>query len=278
MHQAQLRKQIFLIIVWFSEGILVGLSAILPGISGGTLCLAFGMYRPAIETISHFKDGIKKNGLMLSVFIIGVAIGFIGLSGLTAFLIGKYSNLVTYTFIGFIIGTIPLLWLEAGTEGRKYSSYISLISGIIIIITVLFLIETRIAVVISTNTGGFILCGLLWGLSFIIPGLSSSSLILFFGLYQPMLKGIYDINLKVLIPMGISFVLCVISLSKVVGWIYKKYYSIISHVVIGIVIGTILMILPDINTFLHNGALNTMLIISGAIISFCLTKNSSIKV
>lgn len=45
--------------MWLLEGVVVGFGAILPGISGGTLCVAFGMYRPLIETLSSLKTGIK---------------------------------------------------------------------------------------------------------------------------------------------------------------------------------------------------------------------------
>ena len=121
------RGRLLLFVIWFFEGVLVGLGAILPGISGGTLCVVFGMYQPAIETISNINFGIKKHGLMLSVFFIGAALGFIGLSGLAAFLMEREIALVTCAFIGFIIGTFPDLWNEAGKKGRNKTSYTALV-------------------------------------------------------------------------------------------------------------------------------------------------------
>ena len=54
------RSAILTCILWVLEGILVGFGAILPGVSGGALCAAFGMYHPLIETFSAPKDGIRK--------------------------------------------------------------------------------------------------------------------------------------------------------------------------------------------------------------------------
>lgn len=99
------KNKLLLCLLWLLEGAVVGFGAILPGVSGGTLCVAFGMYRPVIETLSNLRSGIRKHGFMLGVFLLGVAIGFIGLSGIAAILLEKNTVIVTCAFVGFIIGT-----------------------------------------------------------------------------------------------------------------------------------------------------------------------------
>ncbi len=42
------------------KGIIVGFGAIMPGISGGTLCVAFGMYKPLIEVFSKPRERLEK--------------------------------------------------------------------------------------------------------------------------------------------------------------------------------------------------------------------------
>ena len=85
----------------------MGFGAILPGVSGGALCAAFGMYHPLIETFSAPRDGIRKYWRMLLFFAVGAGIGFVGLSGLTARLMDKNTTLVVCAFAGFILGTLP---------------------------------------------------------------------------------------------------------------------------------------------------------------------------
>lgn len=236
-----------LLLIWLLEGIVVGFGAILPGISGGTLCVAFGMYRPVIETISDVKSGIKKHGLMLSVFLFGIAAGFVGLSGAAAWMLERNTVLVTCAFIGFILGTFPELWQDAGAMGRTRESYTAMMLAFSVMLLVLIFLKKGSTVSIEPDLPGYLLCGCLWGMSFIVPGLSSSSLLLFFGLYQPMLKGIAALDMKVLLPMGAGMILYVLLFSRAVGYAYQKQYGIVSHGVMGIVAATVVMILPKWN-------------------------------
>lgn len=265
------KNKLLLCLLWLLEGIVVGFGAILPGISGGTLCVAFGMYRPLIETLSSPKAGIKKYLFMLGIFLVGIAVGFIGLSGIASILLEKNTTLVTCAFIGFIIGTFPELWRDAGEQGRKKSSFVSLAVCFTVMILILALLRTKLSVTVAPGIWGYLLCGLLWGFSFIIPGLSSSSLLLFFGLYQPMLEGIATFDFRVLIPMGIGMAACVLLLSKAVGVAYKKKYSIVSHGVLGIVGATAVMILPKLGSTPLDIILYVICIVGGAAVSWGLS-------
>ena len=43
------------------QGAIIGVGAILPGVSGGVLCVAFGIYEPMMELLSHPFKALKKN-------------------------------------------------------------------------------------------------------------------------------------------------------------------------------------------------------------------------
>lgn len=262
------RNKLLLCLLWIFEGVVVGFGAILPGISGGTLCVAFGMYKPIIDTLSHVKSGLRKHALMLVTFFTGVLVGFVALSGLAGLLLKQNTALMTCVFIGFIIGTFPELWQEAGSKGRTKKSIAALFFGFITMITLLWLLESNTSVSIAPGTFGFLLCGVLWGLSFIVPGLSSSSLLLFFGLYQPMLTGIASFDLKVLIPMGLGMALCVLLLSRIIGNTYKKHYSASSHAILGIVAATAIMILPEWDGSMDTFFINALALICGGVLSY----------
>lgn len=269
------RKNILMWLVWILEGVACGFGAILPGISGGALMVAFGMYRPLIETISHIKQGLKKYGMMLIMFVIGAALGFVGLSGLTAWLLEKNTTLVTCAFIGFIMGTFPELWHDAGEkEGHKRGPVIGMCVAFVVMCIVLSLLSSAFNVTIPQNFIGWIICGVLWGLSFIVPGLSSSSLLLFFGLYQPMLDGISHFNFAILIPMAIGMAACVIGLSKSVDKAFEKHFSAISHALIGIVAATAVVILPEWQG-IGAALINLLFIVGGFVISWLFTVMSA---
>ena len=141
-------------ILWLLEGVIVGFGAIMPGVSGGALCVAFGMYKPLIGILSDPKTSIKKHWKMLGVFLLGGAIGFIGLSGVADWLMLKNSQAVTCAFIGFIIGTVPGLWIDAGKKGRKLSSYVAMIAGFAVMLGLLWLLKSQSTITFQANICG----------------------------------------------------------------------------------------------------------------------------
>lgn len=246
MKQKISKNKILQIIIWIFEGILVGIGAILPGVSGGTLCVAFGMYRPILELLNDIKGGIKKHFLMFLSFFIGVFIGFVGLSGAVDKLMQLNASLITFIFVGFIVGTIPELFSEAGERGRNKYSYISIAAALAVMLPILLLLNSNYSFTIEPSIFSFALCGVFWGLSFIVPGLSSSSLILLIGLYQPMNEGISHLRPAVILPLGVAMLVTVLLLGKVMNILLNKAYSVVTHAVIGFVISTVVMLI--INT------------------------------
>ena len=262
------REKQLRLLLWLLEGIVVGFGAILPGVSGGTLCVAFGMYRPIIDTLAHVRSGIRRYGLMLLTFFVGVFIGFVALSGLAAWMLERDTALVTCLFIGFIFGTFPELWKDAGTQGRTGRGVFAMILGFVGMAVLLGLLKTTAAITVAPGVAGFLFCGILWGLSFIVPGLSSSSLLLFFGLYQPMLAGIASFDLKVLLPLGIGMAMCVLLLSRIIERTYQNHFSIVSHGILGVVAATALMILPKWDGSAQMLITNLLAILSGCALSY----------
>jgi len=261
------------LIVLMLKGVLVGFGAIMPGISGGTLCVAFGMYQPIMNLLTHPFQELKKNWLTLMFFIIGGGLGFVGLSGLAGWLMAKNESAVVCAFIGFILGTVPELWHDAGKKGRGKSSYISMAAGFVILLALLIILENSASVKLNADFWSFLLCGVLWGLSFVVPGLSSSTLIMFFGLYQQMLDGISTLSMSVLIPLAIGVAACMLILPRGVNAAFGKWYSQLSHAIIGVVLASTVMVIPE-GAFgsVKSALISIAFIIAGAVVSFLLSR------
>lgn len=273
MNDKPQKINIFNLIVLLFKGALVGFGAIMPGISGGTLCVAFGMYQPIMNLLSHPFKELKKNGVNLFFFILGGGLGFIGLSGLAALLLEKDSTAMICAFIGFIIGTIPDLWHDAGKQGRKGSSYASMAIGFAVLLAILLSVRASDGISVQPDIWGFLICGVLWGLSFVVPGLSSSTLIIFIGLYQPMLDGISALSMPVLIPLAIGAGACLLALPRAVNAAFDKWYSQLSHAIIGIVLASTVTIIPmEMFDSAKSILLGVVYIILGAVVSYFLTK------
>jgi putative membrane protein len=84
------------------------------------------------------------------------------------------------------------------------------------------------------------------GLGLIVPGMSPSNFLIYFGLYDKMAIGIKDFDFGVIIPLLLGFIICVILFSKVAAWMFRKYYSRMYHFILGLVIGSSLAIFPTV--------------------------------
>ena len=90
----------------------------------------------------------------------------------------------------------------------------------------------------------FVICGLVWGLSLVIPGLSSSSVLLYMGLYEPMTAGIAALDFSVILPLLLGLALTVAALARLVNDMFEKHYALISRLVLGFVVASSLKIVP----------------------------------
>ena len=109
------------------QGALIGLGAVLPGISGGVLCVVFGIYKTIMEFLADPIRKFKTHVPKLFPYGIGLILGFMGIAKLLAFLLDKYPAPSVCVFIGLIVGMLPSLFREAGEKGRSSASYVALV-------------------------------------------------------------------------------------------------------------------------------------------------------
>ena len=231
-------------IVAFFEAALIGVGGILPGISGGILCVIFGFYRPLVETLSDPLHKLVPNLKHIITLALGSAFGFLGLAKLISGVMEKNSALSICVFVGLIIGTLPDMWKDAGKEKRGAGSWIALAVTTIMFLSFFTYLEYGAEINITPNIFWYFFIGIIWGISIVVPGLSSSSTLMFLGLYQPMVDALADIDVVALIPILVGIVTAIVALSKLVAMIYLKHHSVASHIIIGIVLATTIPLIP----------------------------------
>ena len=91
------------------QGIVIGIGAVLPGISGGVLSVVFGVYQPIMEFLADPVSCLKTHLPVLFPVFLGYGIGFLGVANLLAFLLEKHSAFSICFFLGLIFGTVPSL-------------------------------------------------------------------------------------------------------------------------------------------------------------------------
>ena len=91
-----------------AKGIVVGLGAITPGLSGSVLLVIFGLYHKALNAISTIFKNFKKNLLFLIPLALGIGTGMLLFSKIAQFFLNNYEMQTRFTFLGLVVGTIPL--------------------------------------------------------------------------------------------------------------------------------------------------------------------------
>lgn len=258
---------------WFVrliKGIIVGIGFILPGLSGGVLAVIVGMYDPLIKFLANLKYKFLKNVMFFLPFAIGAAIGIVLFAVVVEKAFGKYAAQFVCLFVGFVAGTFPSLYKTAGKQGRKAKDIVILTLSTIGIFA-LMLVGGQQLTEVSPNILSWLASGLLMGLGLIVPGLSPSNFLIYFGMYDKMATGIKDFDFSVIIPLVIGFILCVILFSKIAAYLFKKYYSGMYHFILGLVVGSSLAIFPTVvfPAFTAEGLSAAGLSFGGALL-FCL--------
>lgn len=230
-------------------GALVGVGAVLPGVSGGAFCAAFGIYRPMMDFFAHPAKNFKKNLKFFLPFLIGCALGFVLLSGIVARLLELSAAIVTAFFIGCIGGTMPSLYKEA--NGKEWKLYHWLILAASTAATIWGLVSmNKVADMefLISNPKSFqyivvwAVCGVIFALGAIVPGMSPSSIIMYAGLYGHMTEAIGKLQMNVLLPYLFGVVLCIVLFSKLISWLFDRAGSGMFAFVIGIVIASTVLV------------------------------------
>lgn len=237
------RFSIFKIVGHIFQGALIGLGAVLPGISGGVLSVLFGVYKPLMEFLANPVKCLKTHLPFLLPYLIGYVLGFMGVANLLSFFLTRYPAPSICLFVGLIAGMLPSLWEEAGLHGRNHFSYLSLgLSMLAVLFLLLFL--RRASILIIPGFGWYLFCGFCLALSIIAPGMSFSALLMPLGLYTPFIDGIGRLSPHVLIPGGIGALITIVFLSRTVNNLFQEHYSVTFHGITGVILSATALTIP----------------------------------
>ncbi len=236
------------IIDWFvrlAKGALVGIGAIVPGFSGGVLAVVFGIYEPLMRFLSNLRVKFLENFRYFLPVGIGGVVGVVAFSAVVDFAFSNYAAQFTWLFIGFIAGTLPALVKTSGKEGRKPWHWAILAGMAALTFFYMRWIESIQNVTMAPSIWSWLLSGILMGLGMVVPGMSPSNFLIYLGLYQPMASGIRQLDLAVILPIMAGVILCVLVFAKLVSMLFNKAYTLMYHLILGIVVGSTIAIIPS---------------------------------
>ena len=241
-------------------GTLMGLANLVPGISGGTMLLAVGVYPSFINAIADLTVlRFKPRPLIVLATIAGAATLAIGLlAGPTRALVIEERPLMYSFFIGLTLGGLPLVWRLAQPVTRSVW-----IAG-----AVAFALMVAMAVGTDGGNGShaasmpmLVLSGLAGASAMILPGISGGYLLLLLGQYEPILAAIDEVkegligpagfdlarilaSMDVVIPVGVGVVLGVVGVSNLLRWLLDRYEKPTLGVLLGLLLGAVVGLYP----------------------------------
>lgn len=235
------------------KGIMIGAGAILPGISSGVLCVIFGIYDKLLDSVLNLFKDFRKNFKFLFPIALGGIIGIIIFSKLLQFLLYKYPLHTKSIFIGLILGGVVLLFKDISQKNKiKISNMIYLLISLFIGIFMVYF-ENKIGLKNIENISYIYLglCGFLMSIGIVVPGVSSTIILMLMGVYSLYLSSVATLYLPVLIPMLVGVLLGSFIFMKIIKFLLDRFYIRTMFLIIGFTLGSIFVLFPDINTILE---------------------------
>ncbi len=232
------------------QGMVVGIANIIPGVSGGTMMVAMGLYDKLIHAITHLKSEFKESLKLLVPIFLGSGIAIVALSRLFEFLLENYPIPTNFAFCGLIAGSLPFIFKKVKGHSVSVGRAVCFIIFFAIVILMAVMGETSgNAADVSfglINVVKLLLVGIIAAATMVIPGVSGSMMLMLLGYYDTILKTINNfmdalvafdmqeilVQCGILIPFGIGVILGIFLIAKIIEFIFSKaeihaYYAII---------------------------------------------------
>lgn len=261
------------------SGVVIGVANIIPGVSGGTMMVAMGIYDKLISSITGLFKDFKKSLRFLFPIALGMALGIVILSKVITVMFDVIPFQTNCLFIGLIVGSFPFIVKHVKGHSVKIQHIIAclLFFGLVLGSAVLGATSGAEA----TLVGGIVpmiklfAVGVIASATMIIPGVSGSMVLMILGYYDSIVSNIslfienvltWNVDgilegLMIFIPFGLGVVAGIFLIAKVVEIIFQKFPLVAYWAIIGLIVASPFAI------FISAGleGVNVISVITGAI-------------
>lgn len=204
------------------KAFLIGGSMLIPGVSGGTMSMIFGVYERLIAAVNAHK---KEDLLFLLRFTLGAGAAFLLLSAPMAALSQSYPREMGFFVIGVMVGGVPVIYQAAGKPDISRSCAAALIFGIALVF-LLRLLPANLFQGGGASIKGILLqfaTGILGALALVLPGISFSSMLYLMGVYEFLLNAMGTGQIFLLIPFLAGGIIGVLLLTRFLDRAMKEH-------------------------------------------------------
>lgn len=259
------------------KGIAIGAGAILPGISSGVFCVIFGLYDKLLDSILNFFSDCKSNIKFLLPIIIGCVLGISLFGKLLNYCFYEFPIQTKCLFIGLILGSIPSLLKDINSKEKfKPFYFVFFLLALLVGIICIFLENSFSSHSLQNiNFAYLIICGFFMSIGIVVPGVSSTIILMLLGVYNIYLTSVSTLYFPVLLPIFIGVLIGGFCFMKLTKYLLDNFYAPTFYCIIGFTIGSILVLLPSFSSIL-DVSIGVLSVILGFFITKIFTFNSEI--
>jgi len=239
-------------------GVLMGLANLVPGISGGTMLLAAGVYPAFIAGIAEVSTLRFRTRSIVSLasIVLAAVTGILLLAGTMKELVTLHRWVMYSLFIGLTLGGLPLIWRLARPITPAVWSGAAVAFGLMVLMALAGGAGARGG---EPSTGLLFLSGLSGAAAMILPGVSGGYLLLLLGQYEVILGGIDQVKqgllggggsdallgaAGVVIPVGLGVVVGVVGVSNLLRWLLRRHAKVTLGALLGLLLGAVVGLWP----------------------------------
>lgn len=226
-------------------GLLMGIGCVLPGVSGGVMAVSFGLYRPMLDAVLGIFHDTRRKLLFLAPLALGGAAGLLLGARCLGTAMRLYEKPMLCLFTGFILGGVPDLLAEAEAGGRFRRRWLGALAGGVLLALPMALLRAQgVERALSLTPLQALAVGLAEGVGTVVPGLSTSFLLMNLGWYQAYLDALAHPQAGVLGLVALGFAASALASMKAVQWLFDHARGYAYYAVLGFLLVSVALVFP----------------------------------
>lgn len=226
-------------------GLLIGIGCVLPGVSGGVMAVSFGLYRPMLDAVLGIFHDTRRKLLFLAPLALGGAAGLLLGARCLGTAMRLYEKPMLCLFTGFILGGVPDLLAEAEAGGRFRRRWLGALAGGVLLALPMALLRAQgVERALSLTPLQALAVGLAEGVGTVVPGLSTSFILMNLGWYQAYLEALAHPQAGVLGLVALGFAASALASMKAVQWLFDHARGYAYYAVLGFLLVSVALVFP----------------------------------
>lgn len=247
------------------RGMVIGIANIIPGVSGGTMMVAMGIYDQLIYSITHLFSDFKKSIKFLIPIFAGILLALALLSKLLEYCLLHWPIATNLGFCGLILGSLPAIARHVKHKGFSTSMGVCFVVFFALVVGGSLISGSSAGnVTLNTSFMGLVMLfivGVIAAATMVIPGVSGSMMLMLMGYYEPIINlvsetvdSLIHFNMAqfghcflLAVPFGLGVIIGIFAIAKLIEWILAKWRLQTYWAILGLILASPFAILIQTN-------------------------------